>query len=202
MKESMLESVKRKRAMIKQHEEDEQPNSHSSDDSDELAPEGSSSKDALYGKPVTEGYAKDAESKYEQENVTQQGQRGFDHEAEGASAPHNNKVLFHDPKSDTHDPVDLNAHNNMAGEDRGDIQHSNMGVDAHKEPREQSSALAAHNAKRAEALKASSRADVKSKMALPDHSVMPEEGGEKVAPGKSIGFKSAREKLFSKFKMS
>jgi len=165
MKEHMMEAMKRKRAMIQQHEEDSK-GPHAAGQSpgdDELAPaSGASKRDALLGKPDGKNSYKDAESHEEAKNETMLGQEGgFNKEVH--TSPSNSKVMFHDPKEDTHDPVDLNRHRNMAG-DGSNSKYDKMGVDEHKDVRLQSSKMAFKNAKKAEGLKYDALKKVKADM--------------------------------------
>ena len=167
MKEQMLEAMKRKRAMIQQHEEDAQgehaASQSSQSDDQELAPSRGSEKDTLMSKAGKE--PGNAESSRDEDNQTALGEQGgFDH-VDHASAPENSKVLFHDPKKDTHDPADLNRNRNMAG-DGSNSKYDKMGVDEHKDVRHQSSKLAGENAVKNEGLKKSVLGDVKSKVNL------------------------------------
>jgi hypothetical protein len=166
-KASMLEAVKRKRYQIQQHEEDatgEHADGQSSQDGDdELAPVGGSGKkDALMGgKPDTEGEPGNTRDPMKQGQTKLGEEGGFDHEEH--SSPENSKNLFQDPKKDTHDSVDLNAHRNMAG-DGSNSKYDKMGVDDHKDVRMQSSKMAGLNARKGEALKAKSRGATQSAM--------------------------------------
>jgi hypothetical protein len=140
---SMLEAVKRKRGQLKMNEGTEE--------------------EALHGEKVPGpiGHGSDMG-----QGQTALGKEGFDHE-EHAGAPENSKPMFHDPKKDTHDAVDLNKHRNMAG-DGSNPKYDKMGVDEHKDVRLQSSHLARANAVHAENLKAKSRHQVQSAMNIDD----------------------------------
>jgi hypothetical protein len=169
MKEHMIEAVKRKRAMIQQHEEDSK-GPHAEGQSaqtgdEELAPEsGSSNRDALLGKPGGTNHEEDAESPEEEGNDTELGEEGgFDHISKD-SAPENSKVLFQDPKKDTHDEADPNMHRNMAGDGGGlATKYDKMGVKEHTDPRLQSSHMAKRNMGRAEGVKSKEHALVAQK---------------------------------------
>lgn len=169
MKEHMLEAVKRKRAQLQQHEEDstgEHAEGQSAETGDEeLAPaSGGSKRDALLGKPDGKDSNAPAESHEESQNQTKLGASGgFDKEVH--TSPANSKNLFHDPKKDTHDPVDLNRHKLM-GADEGGVsnKYDKMGVNEHLDVRKQSSVLAKHNATKDEGLKNRALASVKAKL--------------------------------------
>jgi hypothetical protein len=173
MKEHMLEAVKR-RKFTKQYESDsdgEHAEGQGSEIGDqELAPSsgmskttGSHERDALLGHPSAHPALKDTRPA-DLQGETQLGEeQGFDKEMGHVSAPANSKNLFHDPKVDTHDPVDLNRHRNMAG-DGSNPKYDKMGVDEHTDVRKQSSKLAGVNARKGEGLKDKERSFVKSKM--------------------------------------
>lgn len=183
MKEHMLEAVKRKRAMLE-------------DESDgELAPDGDESKSLG-------GHAPEMN-----ENQTALGKEGFDHE-EHSGAPMNSKDKFFNVKKDTHDSADLNEHRDMApGSSQLDEKYSTMGVDPHKDVRQQSSHLAKANAMRNEAMKSKTSSIVGHKTAVDMHDpgmgedVQPESGQmaeNSARPGQpeaKFGLKGARGKL-------
>jgi hypothetical protein len=171
-KSTMLEAVKRKRYQIQQHEEDQTGEDSEGQSArmgdDELAPvSGSHQRDALLGKPETEGEPGDVKDESHQ-NQTELGKQGGFNKLDKAGAPENSKNLFHDPKKDTHDAVDLNKHRNMAG-DGSNSKYDKMGVNEHKDVRLQSSNLAKKNAIKAEAIKGQSRKSVKSSMDIADN---------------------------------
>lgn len=204
--------------MLKSEEasEGETDGGDDSDESDELAPQGSSKHDAMMGKPEGKNTTQDADLGDQNKNQTALGkQGGFDHISK--TSPANSKPMFHDPRKDTHDDADPNLGRNMAGNQGDNTQHDEMGVDVHKEPRLQSSKMAARNMSSARGLKDSSRSDVKGEMDMPD--VVPSHGEDvKDAPGdtgtavtdravqtKFGGLKGARQKLdgfLSKMKRS
>lgn len=170
-KATMLEAVKRKRYQIQQHEEDQTGPDNEGEGArmgdDELAPaSGSHNRDALLGKPETEPEPTDEKSETHQ-NETELGQEGGFNKVIKAGAPANSKNLFHDPKKDTHDPVDLNKHRNMANTGLNE-KYDKMGVNEHKDVRLQSSNLAKRNAIKDEGIKKQSRSAVKSSMDMPD----------------------------------
>lgn len=207
-KAAMLEAVKRKRFLL-QHESDskgehdEGQSTHSEDN--ELAPSGESSQasshDALLGKPDGKDSPMDAESPKEGENETALGKQGGFNKTSKKS-PENSKNLFVNTKKDSHDPVDLNKNRNMAGADRQNNQHDDMGVDVHENPRLQSSKMAFHNSKKAEAIKNSSRKEVKSDMDIEDNVPSHGEDNPDASPDNTAndkprlsGLKGARAKL-------
>lgn len=205
-KASMLEAVKRKRLMIQQHETDnssEHAEGEGADTDGELAPaSGSSTKDALLGKPVGESEPSPAESLSDSDNETQLGTEGGFNKISKATAPANSKNLFQNPKKDTHDPVDLNKDRNMAGPDAENNQHDEMGVQPHQDVRMQSSLMAKKNAIKDEGIKSFARKDVKSKMNIAD--VVPSHGEDNpdASPDEEVndkprlsGMKGARAKL-------
>jgi len=151
-KASMLEAVKRKRFQLKSGEEDME---HDKDQ--ELAPE----------RDNMENSAHDVRSPMHQ-NQTALGKEGFAKE-EHVGGPLNSKNMFHDPKKDTHDEVDLNSDRNMAGSGGGlETKYDKMGVDEHKDVRAQSSHLAKANMHKAGALKSASRHAVQGSMDIHD----------------------------------
>jgi hypothetical protein len=208
-KAALLEAVKRKRALIQYQKEDPDVNSQSKDeDNEDLAPAGAnkaSEHDALLGTPDGKNSSEPAESSSDADNQTALGkEQGFDRESH--ESPANSKNLFLDPKKDTHDPVDLNKHRDMAGREGERNQNDDMGVDVHQDVRRQSSKLAGKNAVRAEGLKNSFRNDVKGKMDLSSKMASSDGDAGKDAPdaaaainpdnpGKLTGMKSARAKL-------
>jgi hypothetical protein len=207
-KAAMLEAVKRKRYMIQSQSESLGPKGQGgegSEESDELAPEGSASKDALLGKPVSKDSSPDTRDSGEQGETALGQEGGFDHEEH--KSPENSKNLFLNPKKDTHDAVDLNKNRNMAGSEGENTQHDEMGVDAHRDVRLQSSNMAKKNAFRAEGAKDEARKTVKGQMAMPNltpsqgeeagkdspEATKAEEGSRK--PASFVGMKGARAKL-------
>jgi len=193
----MLEAIKRKRYMMKEMPMHE-PEAETTKD-DELAPVSASHEhDALLGNPAKVGKGKlveDAIQDGEKDNQVAEGMRGFG--KDGKPAPDNSHDDFFDTKKDSHDPVDLNEHRNMAGADGESNQMDHMGVHAGKDVRLQSSAMAKHNAMNNEHIKKESRGVVKKAIGINQPDANPGDGlGDGDGPtDEKSGMKLARSRM-------